>query len=60
MSERSQFFLIITGLLLTMLGVGGVENSLTDGELIQSVLVSAVGLALMWCATLANRISNNG
>lgn len=60
MSERSQFFLIITGLLLTMLGVGGVENSLTNTELLQSIAVSAVGLGLMWCATLAIRNSNNG
>jgi len=43
------------GILLTMLGVGGVENSITDAELLQSLAVSAVGLLLMWVATLMIR-----
>jgi arginine exporter protein ArgO len=60
MSERSVFFLIIMGILLTMLGVGGVENSITNMELLQSIAVSGLGLLLMWVATLAIKTSKNG
>jgi hypothetical protein len=60
MSERSVFFLIIMGILLTMLGVGGVENSITNMELLQSIAVSSLGLLSMWVATLAIKTSKNG
>jgi len=49
------FFFIMLGLVLTMLGVGGVENSMTNVELLQSLAVSAVGLLFMWVATLMMR-----
>ncbi len=57
MSERSAMFLIITGLLFTAFGVGGVENSVTDADLITSVIVSSVGLAVMYCGTRGLRRS---
>jgi len=59
MSERGAFFVFFTGLLVTMLGVGGVENSITDGELASAVLVSAVGLLIMWTGTLALKVLDN-
>ena len=43
------------GLVLTLLGVGGVENSMTNVELLQSLAVSALGLLFMWVATLMMR-----
>ncbi len=46
------FFMFFTGLITTMFGVGGVENSLTDTELLQSIAVSLTGLGILWCATL--------
>ena len=49
------FFLFFTGLITTMFGVGGVEQSITDLELLQSLAVSATGLAIMWCSTLMMR-----
>ena len=49
------FFVFFTGLITTMFGVGGVENSLTDSQLLQSIGVAATGLGLMWCATLMIR-----
>jgi len=58
MSERSAMFLVVVGLILTMLGVGGVENSITDGELLGSVVVSITGLALMYCAVAALKVSD--
>jgi len=51
-------FLVFTGLILTMLGVGGVENSVTDTELLSSVAVSLVGTLIMWAGTLGLRNSN--
>ena len=58
MKTSTAFGLFIFGLIMTMFGVGGVENSVTDTELLQSVLVSAVGLGLMYCATLAMRVAD--
>jgi len=55
MSERSAMFLVFTGLILTMFGVGGVENSVTDTELLSSVAVSLVGTLIMWAGTLGLR-----
>jgi hypothetical protein len=54
-SDTRTFFFVIMGILLTMLGVGGVENSVTDVELLQSLAVSGLGLLLMWVATLMMR-----
>ena len=45
-------FLFITGLILTMAGVGGIEHSITDEELLSGVLASAVGLGIMYCGVL--------
>jgi hypothetical protein len=55
MSERSAMFLVVTGLLLTAAGVGGVENSITDTELLSSLAVSIVGCGIMWAGTLGLR-----
>ncbi len=52
MTERTAMILAMFGLLLTMLGVGGVENSITNTELLQAVAVSVVGLGIMFCGTL--------
>ena len=49
------FFMFFTGLVTTMFGVGGVENSITNVELLQSLAVSATGLAIMWSSTLMMR-----
>ena len=56
MSRDSRVFLVFfTGLITVMFGVGGVENSLTDSQLLQSIAVSLTGLGIMWCATLMMR-----
>lgn len=46
------FFFIAMGLVLTMLGVGGVEQSMTNYELLCGLAVSALGLCFMWIATV--------
>ncbi len=58
MKTNTAMILFFLGLILTMFGVGGVENSIADVELLSSVAVSAVGLLLMWVATVAMRNSN--
>ena len=50
--DTKVFFFLIMGILLTLGGVGGVENSVTDTELLQSLAVSVLGLLFMWIATL--------
>jgi hypothetical protein len=45
-------FVFITGLLLTLGGVGGIEHSITDSELLSGVIASAVGLGIMYCGVL--------
>ena len=46
---KSAMFLVITGLLLTLGAVGGLEN---DGPLLDCTLVAVVGLAVMGCGSL--------
>lgn len=60
MSEKSTMFLVITGLILTMFGVGGIENSIETADLLQSVAVAVVGLCVMGCGVLAIRVQQNG
>lgn len=49
------FFMFFTGLMVTMFGVGGIEQSITDTELLQSIGVSLTGLGILWCSTLMMR-----
>lgn len=50
--DTKAFFFIAMGLVLTLLGVGGVENSMTTVDLLKSLAVSGLGLSFMWIATL--------
>ena len=56
---NSATFLMITGLLLTMGGVGGIENSITDSELATATLLSVLGCAVMWCGVRMMQILDN-
>ena len=60
MSEKSAMFLVITGLIITMFGAGGIENSIQTVDLLQSIAVAIVGLAVMGCGVLAIRVQQNG
>jgi hypothetical protein len=57
MTSKIAATLAFTGLILTLLGVGGVESSLTNTELLQALAVSALGLALMAVSTAALNVS---
>ena len=58
MKSSTATALTMFGLILTMFGVGGVEHSITDGELLSSLAVSVLGLAVMYCGTLGLRNSS--
>jgi len=60
MSERSAMFLVITGLIITMFGAGGIENSIQTVDLLQSIAVAIEGLAVMGCGVLAIKVAENG
>lgn len=43
--------LFTVGFLMTFGGVGGIENSMTNMELVVGTLISGVGLLVMWVGT---------
>ena len=57
MTTNTAGILAFLGFLLTAFGVGGIEQSISDGELMASMLVSITGLAIMYCAVIALRVS---
>ena len=56
MTKDGAMVCFTVGLLITLFGVGGVEQSITNMELLSGVLVSIVGLAVMGCGSLAMRV----
>jgi uncharacterized membrane protein YgdD (TMEM256/DUF423 family) len=58
MTSRTAGILGFLGFLLTAFGVGGIENSINDGELLGSMLVSITGLAIMYCAIAALKVAD--
>ena len=52
---KSGMFCFITGLLVTIMGVGGVEASMDNWGLANGAAVAAVGLLIMWAGTLMIR-----
>ena len=57
MTSHTAAILGILGFLLTAFGVGGIENSISDNELFGSMIVSITGLAIMYCAIAALKVS---
>jgi hypothetical protein len=45
-------FVFFFGIILTGFGCGGIENSMTTTEFLQSAAVGFVGAAIMWVGTL--------
>jgi hypothetical protein len=58
MKTSTAFAVFILGLIMTMFGVGGVENSIATVDLLSSLAVSCVGLAIMYAATTAMQVSS--
>ena len=57
MNSNTSMILFTVGLLMTLGGVGGIETSMDNAGLIVGVLVSGVGLLIMWVGTLG--LNNN-
>lgn len=48
----SGMFLLVSGILLTLLGIGGVENSVDTNAMYTGVVVLILGQAVMACSVL--------
>jgi hypothetical protein len=59
MTENESMFCFTVGLLLTLGGVGSIELSMSNGALLSGVLVSGVGLLIMWVGTLGMKRLDN-
>ena len=57
MKNSTAMILFVTGLILTMLGVGGVESSMDNAALFAGVAASVTGLLIMYAGTLAMRVN---
>lgn len=57
MKTPTAFGMFLSGLLLTLGGVGGVEHSVETLALVQSLAVSIVGMSLMYCGATALNVA---
>ena len=58
MTTKGAMFVFIAGLILTMGGLGGVEHSMTNDDLVGSMLLAILGLLAMYAGTLGLRNSH--
>jgi hypothetical protein len=59
MKDSTAMFLVVAGLVLTMLGVGGIEASMDSVGLLQGLFVAIVGLMTMGAGVLAIRVNSS-
>ena len=52
MKSSTAMFVFITGLLLTFGAVGGIEVSVTNEDMMSSMVIAIVGLLVMYAGTL--------
>jgi hypothetical protein len=52
MTSKQAMFVFITGLLITFGAVGGIEQSVSNTDMISSMVVAIVGLLTMYCGSL--------
>ena len=52
MTTKGAMFVFIVGLLMTMGAVGGIEVSVTNADLMSSMVIAIVGLFTMYCGML--------
>ncbi len=55
MTSKVAGILVMLGLLLTAGGVGGIETSTTDADLLGAGVISIVGILIMYAGTLGLR-----
>jgi hypothetical protein len=59
MKDSTAMFLVVAGLVLTLLGAGGIEASMDTVGLLQGLFVSIVGLMTMGVGVLAIRVNSS-
>jgi hypothetical protein len=52
MKSSTAMFVFITGLLVTFGAVGGIEQSITNEDMMSSMVIAIVGLLTMYCGML--------
>ena len=55
MGKNSAIFLIIAGLIITMGGLGGIETSINDEQMLSSAVFAILGLLTMYAGLLGIR-----
>ena len=55
MKSSTAMFVFITGLLMTFGAVGGIEQSITNEDMMSSMVIAIVGLLVMYAGTLGIR-----
>ena len=55
MTDKQSMFVFVVGLLITFGAVGGIEVSVSNTDLMSSMLVAIVGLLVMYCGVLGLR-----
>jgi hypothetical protein len=55
MKSSTAMFVFITGLLVTFGAVGGIEQSVTDSDMMSSMVIAIVGLLVMYAGMLGIR-----
>lgn len=58
MTSKTAGILGFLGFILTAFGLGGVEHSLSDADLFGAMVVSTVGLLIMYAAVMALKVSD--
>ena len=55
MTEKSAMFVLFVGFLMTLGAVGGIEVSVTNDDMMSSMVIAIGGLLTMYCGTLGLR-----
>lgn len=58
MTTKQAMFVFIVGLLITFGAVGGIEQSVSNTDLMSSMVIAILGLLVMYCGVIALRVSD--
>jgi hypothetical protein len=59
MTSKAANFLLAVGFLLTLGGVGGIEHSVANADLVGAMLIAILGLSTMYCGILAHKVNGD-
>jgi len=55
MTNKQAMFVFVVGMLMTFGAVGGIEVSVSNSDLVSSMVVAILGLLVMYCGMLGMR-----